>query len=561
MILFHHRAHGMESPDISGFGRRRDGRVWPAYSSPRVIHASQASRRFYSPQPCVNNSARKNLAMNLRTISPRRENTHRPATNLPAWHWMPRFSPSRRAMRWSLTNTQWRTATISRSHYKPFARISQRVFNNLKTMNASFHHPDLENDYAAFLAVDWADQKHCFSLQVAGECRTQTGTLEQKPEILGPWLAKLRERFGGRPIAVGLEQSRGALIHALMSYDFLVLYPLHPQTVAKFREAFKSSGAKSDPLDTELILQILTQHRRQLKALNPDSEPTRLLGRLVQDRRKAVDLRTRHIEALGASLKEYFPQALELLNGNLASRLAGDFLKKWSTVQELQQAKPSTLKRFYYGHNIRCPELIDKVLLLAQQAQPLTTDPAILESGRRLSRMHAQLIQSLNPIIADYDRRIATVFADHPESSLFQGLPGAGPALAPRLLAFFGTDRSRYLAAQNVHSFSGIAPVTKSSGKTKLIHMRQACPKFARQTFHEFARLSLAKCQWARNYVAYHTAKGKKFHTIIRALAFKWIRILFRCWQNKTPYQDAQYMQTLKNRGSIFATLHLEKKS
>ena len=167
-----------------------------------------------------------------------------------------------------------------------------------------------ENDYAAFIGIDWADEKHAFSLQVAGQNRRETGILEQKPEVIGPWVAKLRERFGGRPVAVAVEQSRGALIHALLTYDFLVLYPLHPATVAKFREAFKSSGAKSDPLDTHQILQILTKHLELLKPLNPDTEETRLLARLVEDRRKLVDTRTAHIQAALASLKEYFPQAI-----------------------------------------------------------------------------------------------------------------------------------------------------------------------------------------------------------------------------------------------------------
>src|SRR5437879_13506990 len=157
-------------------------------------------------------------------------------------------------------------------------------------------------DYAAFIAMEWADQKHVFSLQVARQKNRETGTLEQKPEVIGPWVAKLRERFGGRPLAVAVEQSRGALIHALLSYDFLVLYPIHPTTVAKFREAFKSSGAKSDPLDTEQILEILTKHMELLKPLNPDTQATRLMGSLVADRRNAVELRTRHIHALFASL-------------------------------------------------------------------------------------------------------------------------------------------------------------------------------------------------------------------------------------------------------------------
>ncbi|MGO9203045.1 MAG: IS110 family transposase [Limisphaerales bacterium] len=428
-------------------------------------------------------------------------------------------------------------------------------------MKTTLNKDDTQENYAAFIAVDWADQQHVWSLQVAGQTKKETGTLEQKPEAIGLWVAKLQERFGGRSVAIAVEQSRGALIHALMSYDFIVIYPLHPTTVAKFREAFKSSGAKNDPLDTDQILQILTKHLDQLRPMRPDTEETRLLGRLVEDRRKVVDERTGHVQALLASLKEYYPQAIEAVNSNLTSRLAADFLKKWPTFEALRQAKPKTLRAFYYGHNIRSPQVITKVLSLAATAQPLTTDPAIVESGRRISQVHAQIIQTLNPLIADYEDRIEKLFNAHPEAKLFSKLPGAGPALAPRLLTFFGTDRSRYEAAENVQSFTGIAPVTKSSGRSRVVYFRVPCPKFDRQTFHEFARLSVTNCRWAMNYVDYYTAKGKKYHTIIRALAYKWIRILFRCWQNRTSYDDAMYMKILRKRGSIFGTLHLEKKS
>ena len=417
----------------------------------------------------------------------------------------------------------------------------------------------LDREFAAFVAIDWADKKHAFTLQAAGQKKKESGTLEQKPEIIAAWVAKLRERFEGRPIAVAVEQSRGALIHALLAYDFLVLFPIHPTTVARFREAFKPSGAKSDPLDTEQILEILTKHLDLLKPVNPDTEETRLLGRLVEDRRKTVDLRTSHIQALQASLKEYFPQALEILSGNVSSRLAGDFLENWSTFASLQQAKPSTLKRFLYGHNVRNPKVIQKVLEIAQNSRALTTDRAIVESGARLSQMHSEVIQTLNPIIEEYDQKIKQVFGDHPEARLFSHIPGAGPAMAPRLLVVFGTDRSRHAAVENLESSSGIAPVTKQSGRMRVVHARRAGPKFVRQTFHEFARLSTAKSQWARNYVDYYKGKGKKYHTIIRALAFKWIRILFACWKNRTPYDEAKHMEALKKRGSIFATLHLEK--
>jgi transposase len=412
------------------------------------------------------------------------------------------------------------------------------------------------DDYAAYIAIDWADQKHAFSLQEDGHRKKETGVIEQKPQLIGAWMAKLRERFGSRPIAIAVEQSRGALIHALLSYDFVVIYPLHPNTVAKFRQAFKSSGAKSDPLDTDQILEILTKHMELLKPLKPDSEQTRRLGRLVEDRRKMVHQRTSQIEALGACLKEYFPQAIEVLSGNLSTRLACDLLKKWPNFEAFQQARESTIKRFFYGHNIRSPKVLARVLEVAKTGKPLTSDSAIVESAGLLAQAYAEMISNLNRTIEGYDQRIEGHFKDHPEAYLYENLPGAGPVMAPRLLAFFGTDRSRYEHAGNVQSFCGVAPVTKSSGKSQSIHMRKACPKFDRQTFHEFARLSVSRSQWARNYLDYYTAKGKKFNTVVRALAFKWIRILFRCWKDQTPYDEAKYMARLAKTGSIFATLH-----
>ena len=425
-------------------------------------------------------------------------------------------------------------------------------------MNQAKNNQPNSTDYVAFLAMDWADQEHAWSLQVAGQDNKETGKLKQQPEVLGPWLAQLRERFGNRPVAVALEQSRGALIHALLSYDFLVIYPLHPTTVAKFREAFKSSGAKSDPLDTDQILEILTKHLKQLKPLRPDTEETRLLARLVEDRRKLVDLRTSHIQAAQACLKEYYPQALELCSGNLTSRLARDLIKKWPALEAFQQAKPSTIKRFFYGHNVRSPKTIERAVEISTRGTALTTDPAIVQSGGSLARTYLELIQTLQPRIKEYERQIQKLFNHHSETALFTKLPGAGKALAPRLLSFFGTDRSRYSSANSAQSLCGIAPVTKSSGRSKVVYLRRACPKFARQTFHEFARLSVVKSQWARNYVDYYLGQGKSYHTTIRALAFKWIRILYRCWQSRTPYNEAQYMETLTRRGSIFATLHLK---
>ena len=112
----------------------------------------------------------------------------------------------------------------------------------------------------------------------------------------------------------------------------------------------------------------------------------------------------------------------------------------------------------------------------------------------------------------------------------------------------FGTDRQRFQTAEELQTLSGVAPVTKRSGKTHLIHRRWACPKFLLQTFHEFAHCSCKKSIWAKAFYLYQRSRGKGHHAALRALAFKWIRILFRCWQTSTPYSEDRYLQALRRQ-------------
>ena len=126
-------------------------------------------------------------------------------------------------------------------------------------------------------------------------------------------------------------------------------------------------------------------------------------------------------------------------------------------------------------------------------------------------------------------------------------------SLAPRLLAAFGSRRDRYASVQELQSYCGIAPLLVRSGKSAWIHYRWVCPKFLRQTFHEWAGHSIAFSVWARAYYQQQRARGSGHHAAVRALAFKWIRIAFRCWQDGQPYDEARYIESLRKRGSPLA--------
>jgi transposase len=411
-----------------------------------------------------------------------------------------------------------------------------------------------EPQWAAFVALDWADQKHYWRLVGAGSQKQEQGELDNTPEAVAAWAADLNVRFGGRPIAVCLEQARGALVYMLLKFPHLVLFPVNPQMAARFRQAFYPSGSKGDPGDTEVLLDILLHHRDRLRRLKPDTPETRLLQRLVEQRRLMVNEKTRQSNRLTACLKLFFPQILKWFE-DVTSPLVGDLLERWPNLEQLQRSHDGTLRRFFHQHNSRSEELIQERIDAIRQAVPATTDAAVLGAEAMAAHCLIQLIAALRANIAELDERIAVAFAAHPERALFDCLPGAAAVLSPRLLVAFGTDRERFAKAHEMECYSGIAPVTTASGQSEWIHFRFACPKFLRQTFHEFASHSILKSQWARAYYDLQINKGNSHHAAVRALAFKWIRVLFRCWKNRTPYDEQVYLQSLQKRNSPLKAL------
>ena len=183
-----------------------------------------------------------------------------------------------------------------------------------------------EPGFAAYIGLDWGDQRHAVHLQVCGERKPESCELEQKPEALHEWIARLQERFRGQRIAVAIEQRKGAVIHALMMYAFFVLYPINPKALARYREAFHTSGAKNDPSDSELLLDFVMKHSDKLRPWIPDSEPTRKLQALCEQRRKLVNRRVALVNRITSLLKQYFPQALDWIQNGTNSRAGSPFL-------------------------------------------------------------------------------------------------------------------------------------------------------------------------------------------------------------------------------------------
>lgn len=410
-----------------------------------------------------------------------------------------------------------------------------------------------ELEFAAFVGWDWADQQHELRLQEAGSAKIERQVIKQNPVALIEWVEQLRQRFGDAKVAIAIEQSRGPVVYALMVYEFLVIYPINPFCLARYREAFRPSKAKDDPFDARLILDMLVKHRDQLKPWRPDDELTRTLRWHVECRRAMVADLTRYTNRMTRLLKSYFPQALGWV-GDLNSRLACDFLSIWPTLEAVQDAGQSALREFYKKRGCR-RKTIDRRLNEINEAKPLTTDQAVVSSSVMMVKIQIRLVRSLIESLDELDKRIEELFAKHPDRDLFTSFPGAGKVLAPRLTVAFGTDRSRYQSAKEVQRFSGVAPVTERSGRTLFVHRRYACPKFMHQTFVEFAEQSVVWSPWAKAFYLQRRRAGDRHHTTLRALAYRWLRIMTCCWRQGVPYDEEKYQMALFRRGSPLASL------
>ena len=223
----------------------------------------------------------------------------------------------------------------------------------------------------AWVGLDWADQEHHGRLQAAGSSPVESFVLPQRPAALQDWVGELRRRFPLGRIAVAVEQARGPLVYALMTYDFLLLYPVPPKTLADYRQAFFSSGAKSDPQDADLRLELVRSHADRLRVWQPEDERTRQIQMLAEQRRNLVDDRTALTNRLTALLKESFPQALEWA-GELSRPRACEFLRRWPSLESLQRARRSEVRHFYREQGWKDPAALEQRLVEIRQAVPLT---------------------------------------------------------------------------------------------------------------------------------------------------------------------------------------------
>jgi len=208
------------------------------------------------------------------------------------------------------------------------------------------------------------------------------------------------------------------------------------------------------------------------------------------------------------------------------------------------------LESFFRAGNVRYKKTIERRINAIRDEVPLHTDDAVTAPSQLLVEALLSQLRVLAAAVARFDEEIARLASQLPDYELFAALPGAGPTLAPRLLAAFGERRERFPNAAALQKCAGIAPVIERSGNKCWVHWRYSCSEFLRQTFIEWVGQTIPRSFWAKAFYQSCRARGSRHQAALRALAFKWIRILHRCWVDRVPYDESRYLMALQKRGA-----------
>lgn len=401
---------------------------------------------------------------------------------------------------------------------------------------------------APFVAVgiDSSDDHHDVSLLGPADADEVRLRLKNTLPDFQRLFDELDRRWPGVACHFALENPRNLLGRFLLLSGKPV-FALNPLSVAHTRKGLAHSGAKSDELDARVLASLLrTRGPRRLQPLSLNSPAGTLVAGLVGQRQDLVGEKTRLQNQLTAALKGFYPRFLELFS-DLEAPLARAVLKAFPSPTALSQATQAGWASLFAGARYPRPAQISA--LFEQAKEPQVPMDAVLEQLEQ--RQVLRLVRLLDVVIDELrqtEKALAEAFAAHPDADFFRSLPSAAEVLAPSLLAVLGDDRERWRDWRQVATYLGTAPVTESSGKYRVVKMRFHCNRQARNVFHQYAQASRRKCAWAEACYQKQRQAGQTHAGALRSLANKWLRILFRMWHDRKPYDEAAYLAALQRR-------------
>ena len=390
-----------------------------------------------------------------------------------------------------------------------------------------------------FVGIDWADTKHDILVMSGDGKELDNFTIQHSKDGFETLQTKLLKHDDNpENFYCLIETKHGLLTQYLLENNFTV-YSVNPKLVDARR---KASGAKTDFIDAKILANMGRSELHDLHKLEPDSEHIQQLKVLTRDQDALIQESTRLTNRLISTLKEYYPVALELFS-KITLPISLAFLRKYPTLKQAREASRDDIYKFLKKQNHPNPTAKANDIFKKLQKPNLEGNRAICSAK---SKFLFTILDQLEPLlehINEYDKEIEKLFKSHSDSKIFETLPGAGKRIAPRLLAEWGDDRSRYDEASVVQALAGTSPVLHQSGKMRIVKRRHSCIKPFRNALHQFALQTTRWISWAKDYYYKKRKEGKQHHEAVRALANIWVRILFAMWVNKEPYNESKFIK------------------
>ena len=395
-----------------------------------------------------------------------------------------------------------------------------------------------------YLGVDWADQSH--ELYVSDESGRKINELEvhqtaEEFAELGRWLDESRSQ--GIELWAAIEKPEGRVVDFLLDHG-VVVYPVNPKALDRARDRFRMSQSKSDEFDAYVLAEFLRTDHAHLRALEPSSAQAQELKMLTRDHQRLIRQKTRLLNQIGITLKEYYPRPLEVFE-DWETKIALDFLKAYPTPQALSQLTRRAWNRFAKrGHHLseaRCSELWDKL------NKPQLAIPAhVVRAKAKLLLALIVQLEAAVKAVNSYGQEVEDFFAAMPAAEIAKTLPGGkSGTTVPTIWAELGDAQKRWNSFRHLQAEAGAVPVTQSSGKSHVVQFRFACNKHLRRAMYWFSFNSLQRSEWAKKYYRNQRAKGHSKHESLRALGAKWLKIIFVMWRDHKPYDEDYHLANI----------------
>lgn len=395
----------------------------------------------------------------------------------------------------------------------------------------------LEDGPLFFVGIDWAATEHAVCVLDQAGKKVTAFTIEHTAAGFSRLAARLGKLGAPERMPVAIERPDGRLVDALLETGHPVL-PVKPHAIKTWRESEVPSGAKSDPGDAAVIADYLRVRFHRLRPAAPLSSHTKALRAVVRTRGDLVEARVAATNQLAALLDAHWPGAKAIF-ANIESAIALAFLTAYPTAAAAAGLREKHLAAFcaQQGYSGKKPAAV--LLARLRSAPAGTLDPVVSDGIRAAVLAQVGVLAALNTAIKNLDRSTSQRMDTHPDGEIFRSFPRAGTINAGQILAEWGDARAAFDHPDAIAALAGITPVTKASGKQRGVSFRWACNKRLRQAITTFADNSRRASPWAADIYDRARASGKDHQHAVRILARAWVRVLWRCWQNGTPYDPA----------------------